>query len=237
MNELKLIIEILTLTMLGVGAYMLKLFKAGIEEAVKTSAQKAAEETVRQLVWPTELARELQKTRGVERQGLRVKSYGALWKELRPLAIYDSEPLDRKTVAVLSSKLSDWYFSDCGGLFLTSHVRDFYFALQDLLRTIARCPEDWQTERFIADQQQLFVDLCKSKKLLGADQIIQELEKESFDKWPETAAGQAKLWRDIIKSIASKWDLLTPREQFATLQQVGSILRTVLVKDIESRLG
>jgi hypothetical protein len=67
-------------------AYMLFLLKT----AAKTTAEETAKAVIQQLVWPEELARELQKSRGVERQELRFKSYGALWKELRPLAIYDS---------------------------------------------------------------------------------------------------------------------------------------------------
>ena len=96
---------------------------------------------------PQSLRGSFKRQGGVERQELRFKSYGALWKELRPLAIYDETIINRKIVSDLSSKLSDWYFSECGGLLLTPQARDFYFALQDLLRATSKFPEDWDTDR------------------------------------------------------------------------------------------
>ena len=77
MLDLNVILQVLTLVLLAVGGYGLRLLKTGTEAAVKTSAEEAAKATIQQLKWPGELARELQKTRGVERQELRFKSYGA----------------------------------------------------------------------------------------------------------------------------------------------------------------
>src|SRR5260370_42376107 len=112
MPDLNTMLQLLTLVLLTAGGYWL-------QTAAKTTAEEAAKATIQQLKWPGELARELQKTRGVERQELRFKSYGALWKELRPLAIYDATVINKKVVSDLSSRLSDWYFSECGGLLLT----------------------------------------------------------------------------------------------------------------------
>ena len=102
------IVNVLTLVLLGVGGYLLFLFKAAARAAVETTAQETARATIQQLQWPAELTRELQKTRGVERQELRFTSYGALWKELRPLAIYDPTVINKALVGTLSLKLSDW---------------------------------------------------------------------------------------------------------------------------------
>jgi hypothetical protein len=110
MFDLNTILQVLTLVLLAVGGYALHLLKTGAAAAVKTSAEEAAKATVRELNWTRELARELQKTRGVERQELRFTSYKALWKELRPLAIYDATVVNKKATGDLFSKLSDWYF-------------------------------------------------------------------------------------------------------------------------------
>jgi hypothetical protein len=93
-------------------------------------ARKKAPKRPSKTYWPVELGQELEKSRGVERQELRFKSYGELWKKLRPLAIYSDKPVNRANFGELTEDLSDWYFSECGGMFLLPHVRDFYFALQ-----------------------------------------------------------------------------------------------------------
>jgi hypothetical protein len=87
MTDLNVILQLVRLLLLGFGGYLLTLFKTATEAAVKTSAEEGAKAAIRELQWPAELARELQKSRGMERQELRFKSYGALWRELRPLAI------------------------------------------------------------------------------------------------------------------------------------------------------
>jgi hypothetical protein len=138
MTDLNAIMNLLILILLALGGSVLMATRA----AVKTSAEEAAKAAIRQLQWPAELARELQKTRGIGRQELRFKSYGGLWKELRPLAIYDDDEIDREKVGDLSSKLSTWYFSECGGLLLTPQARDFYFSLQDLLRATLKVSEE-----------------------------------------------------------------------------------------------
>src|SRR5712691_1375298 len=122
--------------------------KAGVEAAAKTGAENA----VKDLHWARALAQELEKTRGIERQESRFKSYGGLWKELRPLAIYDPDIVDRLTAEALSKKLSDWYFSESGGFLLTQPVRHFYFALQDLLRVIAKS-DDWTADRSVPPEE------------------------------------------------------------------------------------
>ena len=239
MLDLNAILNIVTLVLLALGGYALVLLKAGTEAAVKTSAEEAAKATIQQLQWPAELARELQKTRGVERQELRFKSYGALWKELRPLAIYDETVMNRKTVNDLTSKLSDWYFSECGGLLLTPQARDFYFALQDLLRATSRFPEDWDADRSGAsegDQKFIFQNVLKARSAEGAISVLEYLSTGALEDWQNQAATLAKEWRKGINDVAATWKELDRRQRFATLQQTGSVLRTSLTNDLDSRV-
>lgn len=123
--------------------------------------------------WPEALRQELQKTRSIERQEFRIKSYGALWSKLRVLAIYDRKIINRSTALRLSEDLSDWYFLESGGLLLTPFVRDFYFALQDLLRAIAKEDVQWTIDRTTADPRGVF------EKVLDAHGLVQT--KQVFD--------------------------------------------------------
>jgi len=233
--QMQEILQVLTLALLAVGGYGLRLLKTGTEAAVKTSAEEAAKATIQQLKWPGELARELQKTRGVERQELRFKSYGSLWKELRPLAIYDATVINRKVVGELSSRLSDWYFSECGGLLLTPQARDFYFALQDLLQVTSRFSEDWDADRPEESEKTIFQDVLKARGADGAISALEYLSTGALEDWQNKAADLAKKWRTGINDLAGAWNELDNRQRFATLQQVGSVLRTSLVNDLESR--
>lgn len=239
MLELNAILNVLMLVLLVLGGYGLLLLRTATEAAVKTSAEEAAKATIQQFQWPAELARELQKTRGVERQELRFKSYGALWKELRPLAIYDAKVINKKAVGDLSSKLSNWYFSECGGLLLTPQARDFYFALQDLLRATSRVPEEWDADRSKeseGDQKLIFRAVLTAWSADEAVSVLDYFSTGAFEDWQNEATDLGKKWREGIKDIAAAWNELDEGQRFATLQQVGSILRTSLVNDLESRL-
>jgi len=125
MPDLNEILNVLSVALLALIGYVIYLFRTATKKAVEKSAEEGAKAAIKQLQWPAELARDLQKARGVERQELRYKSYGELWKELRPLAIYDVAKIDRKTVGQLFSRLSDWYFSEWGGLLLTPQAGEF----------------------------------------------------------------------------------------------------------------
>ena len=228
------ILNLVILVLMALGSYALIATKA----AVKTSAEEAAKEAIQQLQWPAELTRELQKSRGIERQELRFKSYGALWKELRPLAIYDDTVIDKKTVSELSMKLSDWYFSESGGLLLTPQARDFYFALQDLLRISSRTPEEWSAVRFEESEMnrhQILRTVLEAKNSYAIG-VLDYFQEGKFENWPKEASDLGKKWRAGIKEIAAAWNELDGRQRFAVLQQVGSKLRTSLVTDLESRL-
>lgn len=239
MLDLNEILQVLTLILLAIGGYGLVLLKAGTEAAVKTTAEEAAKATIEKLKWPGELARELQKTRGIERQELRFKSYGALWKELRPLAIYEATAINKEVAVDLSSKLSDWYFSECGGLLLTPQARDFYFALQDLLRVTSKVPENWSVDRpkeTGGSEQEIFREVLKARNADEAIIAMEYISSGSLEDWQNKAAGHATNWRNGIKDVAAAWNELDDRQRFATLQQVGSVLRTSLVNDLESRV-
>jgi hypothetical protein len=244
MVDLDLIQDSFTLAVMAALAYVLSLLRTGTEAAVRTSAEEAAKATIGQLQWPGELARELQKTRGVERQELRYKSYGALWKELRPLAIYDAAVIDKEVVGKLSSSLSDWYFSECGGLLLTSQARSFYFAVQDLLRATSRIPEDWEADRSEeseGEQRNHVYSLLERKRgddvVLKAIGVLDYFRTGTYENWHETAPDLGRRWREGISQIAAGWMELDRKERFAVLQQAGSLLRTSLVNDVEARLG
>jgi hypothetical protein len=245
MLDLHAILDIVTTVLLAIAGYGLFLLRAGTEAAVKTSAEEAARATIEQLKWPSVLARELQKTRGVERQELRFKGYGALWKELRPLAIYDAAVINKEATGKLSTKLSDWYFSENGGLLLTPQARHFYFALQDLLQTTSRFPQDWSADRsedYEGAHRNIFhKDVLTARwadpAVNGAISAYDYFSAGAFEDWQDKAADFGKKWREGIDRIAAGWNELDERQRFATLQQVGSILRTCLVNDLESRLG
>lgn len=239
MLDWNMILDVLTVVLLGVGIFVLRLLKTGTETAVKTSAEEAAKATIQQLQWPAALARELQKTRGIERQELRYKSYGALWKELRPLAIYDATVINKQVVSHLYLKLSDWYFSENGGLLLTPQARNFYFALQDLLRATYRIAEEWDADRSEASagaQKDIFFDVLKARRADKAIDVFRYFSTGEFEDWQNKAADLGEEWREGIRAIPESWNELNEKQRFATLQQVGSILRTSLTNDLESRL-
>lgn len=235
MAEWNTILDIVMMGLVGAGGYALYLVK----EAVKTTAEETAKATIRELQWPMELARELQKARGVERQELRYQSYGALWGKLRPLAIYDEAAINRATIRALSTELSNWYFSACGGLLLTRQARDFYFALQDLLRTTSDLPEDWSIDRAgVSGSDPMIVlrEVLKQTDQLEASSVLDYFSEGVFDDWQNRAPELATNWRTGIKQVAAAWTDLNKTQRFAVLQQTGSILRTSLTTDLESRL-
>jgi hypothetical protein len=238
MPDWNVILHLLTLALLGLGGYFLFMFKAATEAAVKTSAEEGAKAALRDLEWPREFARELQKSRGLERQELRFKSYGALWKELRPLAIYDVVKFDKKDAGNLLAKLSDWYFSECGGLLLTPQAREFYFALQDLLRLISTVAISWdanRSEEIEGDTKSTFRELLKARQANGAIRVLEYFDNSSLEDWQEKAMNLGEEWRKSVNQVGRVWSELTERERFAVLQQVGSKLRSSLVNDLESR--
>lgn len=237
MHDFYSILHAATVGLLGIGVWALFLLRSGAEAAVKKSAEEAASAAIKQLKWPAELARELQKTRGIERQELRYQSYGALWAQLKPLAIYDDTPIDRQRMREMSSALSGWYFSQAGGLLLTPQARDFYFALQDLLRATAHLPDDWQAQRDDSggEPRARFRDLLAQRAATGALGVLDRLAADDATEWPQEARALGQQWRADLKGLAADWQRLDGAQRFACLQQAASVLRTSLVTDLESR--
>lgn len=218
--------------------------------AAQAGAKRGAELAVEQAHWPETLRQELEKVRGTERQELRYTAYSGLWAKQRPLAVYDASPPARydtfgpAQAASLMNAQSDWYFNEAGGLLLTTHVRDFYFAWQDFLQAVARVPA-WTAKRSTDDPSVLFRRiLCaggrgmESERLWGALRTLSYLKRVNGPRgpWPAKADAFAARWRRDVGRLAEGWNELNAGQQFAVLQQVSSTLRTVMTNDIESRV-
>ncbi|HEX7197590.1 MAG TPA: hypothetical protein VF364_12250 [Candidatus Limnocylindria bacterium] len=237
--DLAVVLDLITLGVLTVGGFALATVGLGLQAGVKTSAEEGARIAIDNVNWPNKLGQELQKVRGTERQELRFGAYAALWAKQRPLAIYDAGIFNEKAAKKLSGELSDWYFSDTGGLLLSKQVRDFYFALQDLLRAVGAIPR-WRAVRPQEDAAQIFLRVLKREQLDNARKTIvclKRLDEPGVDpeEWAKQAATLAKEWRADIRKLHGRWGELSSNEHFAVLQQVASILRTSMVNDVESR--
>jgi hypothetical protein len=229
--DLGTILGWVTAALIAVGVLLWRLVGAGAEHATRTQVDEVMAELNRQSV----LARELEKTRGTERQELRFESYGRLWALMRPLAIYDKSPIRAEDMAKLSSQFTDWYFSEKGGLMLTSHNRDMYFALQDLVEAVGSKP-DWQATR-IGKPKDAFQAVVEENRLAGAQELVKLLDGAKVSEWPPNNLVQlASGWREDVVALANRWGELDEEERFAVLQQTASMLRTGLTNDVESRL-
>lgn len=62
MVEWNTVFDIVTMGLIGSGGYALYLVKEATNAAVKTTAEEAAKVTIKELQWPMELAKELQRT-------------------------------------------------------------------------------------------------------------------------------------------------------------------------------
>jgi hypothetical protein len=227
--EVGTVLDVVILVGLAVGGVLWRSLSSGVEQAAKDGAT----EIVSRINWPAVLGRELEKIRGTERQELRFVSYGKLWSAMRPLAIYDDSPIDRDEMRKLGKALSDWYFSETGGLMLTSHNRDLYFALQDLVIAVAS-GDDWKADRTTKPKAR-FEELLRSRGLNPA--LVSHLKTAKSRDWPSDDLGNmADEWRRDISELRKGWAELDPQERFAVLQQVSSVLRTGLTNDVESRL-
>jgi hypothetical protein len=136
----------------------------------------------------------------------------------------------------LSKNFSDWYFSDTGGLMLTKHNRELYFALQDLVDAVAKAETDWEAER-TNEPDAPFQDLLQRRDLKAALKLTKHLKEAEAQDWPSDDFDKmANEWRKDIRNLAGSWGEIDSNERFAVLQQVSSVLRTGLTNDVESRL-
>jgi hypothetical protein len=225
------ILDFVILAALAVGVLVWRSLSSGFEQAAKAQAGEVIKEINRKAV----LDRELEKRRGTERQELRFISYGRLWAEMRPLALYDDSRIDQKTTGEMSKKLSNWYFSETGGLMLTKHNRDLYFALQDLVSIVGR-GDYWETER-TDETKTRFENLLRRNHLTPALKLAKYLQDAKTEDWPHGDLEEmAAAWRSDVGKLASDWAEIDGNDRFAVLQQVSSALRTGLANDVESRL-
>lgn len=242
---LQAIADIATLGLALLVAVILAFWKAvktALDVFVKTGTEEGVKRWFESDKWPEELGRALEKSRGIQRQELRFESYGDLWSRLQPLSVYAEGNLSREKVRALSESLMKWYFTHFGGMLLTPHALEFYFAMQELARS-ARDAPDWETPRISGDHKEKFKNILEGKgknileeKVLNeALKIINDLDDPETDlgKWYPEKTGN---WKTAIQMLGNQWSALNEEERFVVLQQVGSILRTVLTKDIESRL-
>jgi hypothetical protein len=61
-------------------------------------------------------------------------------------------------------------------------------------------------------------------------------QAKKFDNWRDEAGPLGKVWKEAVSMLAARWGELSEQQRFSVLQQVGSILRTSMVNDLESRL-
>jgi hypothetical protein len=71
---------------------------------------------------------------------------------------------------------------------------------------------------------------------VDAARVLDYFKAGDFKKWQSEAPALGEQWREVIKGVIAAWSELDGRRRFAVLQQTGSILRTCLVNDLESRL-
>ena len=165
----------------------------------------------------------------------RLAAYDILWSKMRGLALYDEDPLTATNVRRLSSQLSDWYFGKNGGLFLTIRTREFYFALQDVLRVAGRLP-DWECAARPTGTRELFANLVAE---LTRRQVVVGFRLADMER-PESL--NPRVWRDLCKLVGAHLLALASKNEsppvdaiFAIIQQVSSALRTNLAEGLQTR--
>jgi hypothetical protein len=166
----------------------------------------------------------------------RFAAYDTLWASMRPLAAYSDEPLTSDAVRALSKTLSDWYFSEDGGMFLTVRNREFYFALQDLLRVASALPA-WACERRPARQaealRKLVDELPEAREIAGFDAADLK-QSDTLD---------PRVWRALCRALGGRLESMAQDDDprladtaFIVLQQASSVLRSNLAQALNSRL-
>ena len=129
--------------------------------------------------WTKKLDQILEQNRGIERHRLRAASYSKLWACTKPLATYDAGKLDRSDLKKLSDDLTEWYFSPTGGMMLTEHVRELYFALQDLLR--ATNEQNWQVQGDAKEKRPQLMQVLRERAQIIKSSDKSLSKRESID--------------------------------------------------------
>jgi len=172
----------------------------------------------------------------MRRLPLRLTDRSGLWPcRCSPPVTRGARPVNRAQLRELREQLSVWYFSESGGMFLLPHARDFYFALQDFAQAVSN-GEDWECRRSNDDPKSRFNNVVDRMKLTGAATVMATLPETAPESWPEGIGKLGKLWHSDIQKLGVRWKELGEADRFAVVQQVGSVLRTNLANDVESRL-
>ena len=121
----------------------------------------------------------------------------------------------------LSESLSKWYFSEEGGLFLTDRGREFYFAFQDLLRTVGAL-SDWSCCQRPSDPDKLFLKLLEGIFEKDKHEIVKKRGDEKVKNWPKVIKVlkeknlermDDKEWRKVCRSVSKKFYFLGKEEK------------------------
>lgn len=181
----------------------------------------------------------------------RFVAYGKLWSRMKLIAIYGDGKLEPGDVSKLRQTLANWYFSEHGGLFLTKRARTFYFALQNMLAKTSRLAE-WTCLIRPDEPEKVFRTVLQhvlepkegagsgvtASRRAEVDRRITGLLRRLEDPDPATE----REWSDCCELVADYLRVLAEgkNEQageaiFAAIQQVSSVLRTVLASDVRGR--
>jgi len=174
---------------------------------------------------------------------MRYKAYGRLWSRTKATMVYTAEAFGPEKVLDFKEALSDWYFSDDGGIFLTVKARDFYFALQDLVHAVCGLG-GWTCDPRPTNPRQLFVELVEPLDV--DDELKRRLREGLKDKTGVNREWYATIntadWAACCEKVSGRLKALVggadPRAGamvYAAIQQVASVLRTILVHELGSR--
>jgi hypothetical protein len=164
-------------------------------------------------------------------------AYGKLWSQMNQLAVYSAATFDAAAARSISEGLSAWYFSENGGLLLSTTARDFYFALQDTLNTFAA--EARLQKVAHKDGREAFLTMLKSDEA-GASKypdclnalLARHPERMPGEDWGELCKKlAAHVVKEVTKNATVGSDLA-----FCMAQQVSSALRSLLAYEVQSRL-
>lgn len=167
----------------------------------------------------------------------RFSAYGKLWSQMNQLAVYSADTFNAGVAGSTSKNLSEWYFSEIGGLLLSTTARDFYFALQDTLKDFAA--EELLQNAQHKDGRDTFKEMLKSNEA-GASKYPGCVDAQLADN-SDIMPGDD--WRKLCKILTPhvlqevKKDATHGSDlAFCMAQQVSSALRSRLAYEVQSRL-
>jgi hypothetical protein len=151
--------------------------------------------------------------------------------------VYTAETFGADTARSTSKDLTDWYFSENGGLFLSDPARDFYFALQDTLKKFADAPRLQNTPHL--DGRDTFVNILKLHPALTTK--YRKCVDAYTAEHPERMPGED--WRHLCEHLRTyvleqlaKAPAHGSHLAFCMGQQVSSALRSKLAHELDSRI-